>query len=195
VTAYSERYERALALAARAHREQTRKASDVPYVVHPVHVSVILIRHGFDEDVAIAALLHDVVEDQDVPLADIEAAFGVRVAGIVAALTEQKRAGGMPRPWETRKEEALAHLRSAGPEVAAVKAADVIHSVRGLAAALRIDGPEVWRSFSRGPALTLQFYRTAAAIIDAKLPGHPLAAEAAAAVDELAKAVEETSDR
>ncbi|MBN1659923.1 MAG: HD domain-containing protein [Anaerolineae bacterium] len=191
MTGYSERYEAALALAACAHRQQTRKGSDVPYIVHPVHASVILMRYGFDEDLVIAALLHDVVEDQDISPPEIEARFGGRVAGIVAALTEQKYAGGMPRPWETRKAEALDHLRRAGPDAAAVKAADLLHSLRGLAAALLEHGPDVWQHFSRGPGPTLHFYRGVVAIIHDKLPGHPLAAEAAAAVDDLARAVEQ----
>jgi (p)ppGpp synthase/HD superfamily hydrolase len=103
MTAYSDRYQAALILAAHAHRTQERKGSDVPYIVHPVQVSVILLRHGFAEDVAIAGLLHDVVEDQDVPLARIEADFGPEVAEMVAALTERKREGDVQRPWEARK--------------------------------------------------------------------------------------------
>ena len=87
--AYSERYDEALALAARAHRHQTRKGSDVPYLVHVVHVSVILLGHGFPRDVAIAGLLHDVVEDQGIPLSDIEADFGQAVANMVAAASEE----------------------------------------------------------------------------------------------------------
>ena len=62
------RYDAALALAARAHRDQLRKGTDLPYIAHPVHVSIILIRHGFGEDLTIAGLLHDVVEDTDTSL-------------------------------------------------------------------------------------------------------------------------------
>ena len=98
--AYSERYEAALTLAARAHRTQLRKVGDVPYIVHPVHVSAILLRHGFSEDVVIAGLLHDVIEDQDVSLERIEADFGPAIAEIVAALTERKKEAGVDRPWD-----------------------------------------------------------------------------------------------
>ena len=87
--AYSERYEAALAMAARTHRDQTRKASDVPYIVHLAHVSVILIRHGFGEDLAIAGLLHDAVEDQDLPLVEVEAADTLHtVRSLLAGLAE-----------------------------------------------------------------------------------------------------------
>lgn len=192
--AYSERYQAALVLAARAHRHQVRKGSDVPYIVHPVHVSAILMRYGFDEDLAIAALLHDVVEDQDVPASAIDV-FGPRVARIVAALTEQKSEAGVRRPWETRKQEALDDLVRGDADVAAVKAADVLHTVHDLAAALQARGPEAWQSFSRGPGPTLHFYQSAVAVIRDKLPGHPLAAEAAAAVDALAKVINAQQDK
>jgi (p)ppGpp synthase/HD superfamily hydrolase len=190
--AFSERYDAALVLAARAHRDQTRKGSDVPYLVHPVHVSVILLRYGFSEDVAIAGLLHDVVEDQDVPLSRIESGFGPAVAEMVAALTERKREAGRPRPWEVRKEEALTHIREASLEAVAVKAADALHSTRALAADLRREGPSLWSSFSRGPAKSLWYYQTVAAIVHERLGPHPLAAELNAAVRDLAQAIGET---
>ena len=88
--AYSPRFNQALALAARAHREQLRKGSDTPYIQHPVCVAFILQRHGFPEELIIAALLHDVVEDCAVALADLEHRFGAEVARLVAAVSEQK---------------------------------------------------------------------------------------------------------
>src|SRR5262245_25515348 len=102
---FSARYDAALALAARAHHEQMRKGTDIPYIAHPVHVSLILIRHGFAEDLAIAGLLHDVVEDTDVPLDQIAAEFGDLVAQLVAAVSETKTLDGAERSWEQRKAE------------------------------------------------------------------------------------------
>jgi (p)ppGpp synthase/HD superfamily hydrolase len=180
--AYSERYEDALALAASAHQDQTRKAGGEPYVVHVVHVSVILLRHGFSEDVAIAGLLHDVVEDQDVPLAEIEAGFGPAVAEMVAALTERKLEDGQERPWGDRKREALAHLEGTSREAAAVKAADTLHNARSLALALRRDGPSIWRRFKRGPAETLWYYRRVADLVRQRLGPHPLAEDLEVAI-------------
>ena len=182
---YSERYEAALALAASAHLGQARKAGGEPYIVHVVHVSVILLRHGFSEDVAIAGLLHDVVEDQEVPLAEIEAGFGPAVAEMVAALTERKRENGRERPWEDRKREALAHLEQASREAVAVKAADTLHNARSLALALHRDGPSPWRHFKRGPAETLWYYRSVADLVRQRLGAHPLAAELEAAIASL----------
>lgn len=195
MTAYSERYNAALTLAACAHREQTRKGSDVPYIVHPVHVSLILLRHGFAEDVVIAGLLHDVVEDSDVPLADIAAGFGPAVAEMVAALTERKKEGGLQRPWEIRKQEALEQIRNASLEAVAVKAADVLHSTHSMSRGLRRQGASLWSSFSRGPAKSLWYYQSVAALARERLGAHPLADELDRAVADLARVIAETENR
>lgn len=183
--AFSPRYDAALALAARAHRNQLRKGTDLPYFAHPVHVSVILIRHGFGEDVTIAGLLHDVVEDTDTPLQVITEAFGADVARLVEAVSETKAADGAELPWEQRKAEKLAHLLAGGPDVAALKAADAIHNVRSISADLRGAGASVWDRFKRGPAPTLGYYHAILDGVRAKLGAHPIVAELAEAVAEL----------
>ncbi len=190
--AYSQRYEAALNLSAGAHLHQKRKGGAAPYIVHPVHVSVILIRHGFEEDVAIAGLLHDVVEDQDVTLAQIEAGFGPAVAETVDALTELKQEDGVKRPWEVRKREALHQIRRASQAAVAVKAADAIHGTRTLASDLRQRGPEVWDAFTRGPDQSLWYYQRVAEIVGERLEGHPLADELDRAIADLEEAITET---
>jgi (p)ppGpp synthase/HD superfamily hydrolase len=169
-----------------------RKGSDVPYIVHPVHVSVMLLRHGFGEDVVVAGLLHDVVEDQDVPLAEVEAAFGPAVAEMVGALSERKREKGRERPWEARKQEKLDQLRQASLDTVAVKAADTLHNAHSMIRDLRRSGPAFWDNFSRGAAQSLWYYQSVAAIVGERLGEHPLARELAAAVKELARVVAET---
>jgi (p)ppGpp synthase/HD superfamily hydrolase len=186
---FSARYDAALALAARAHRKQLRKGTDLPYIMHVVHVSTILIRHGFDEDLAVAGLLHDVVEDCDVPLAQIADAFGSTVARLVEAVSESKAADGLELPWEQRKDEKLAHLRAGGPEVAALKAADAIHNLRSISADFRAVGPAVWGRFQRGPEPTLGYYHAIRDAVRAKLGDHPIVAELADAVAELEQLV------
>lgn len=187
--AYSARYEAALTLAAHAHREQVRKGSDVPYIVHPVHVSAILLRYGFSEEVAIAGLLHDVVEDQDVSLADIEAEFGPAVAEMVEALSERKREGGDERPWEVRKQEKLEHLQQASLGAVAVKAADTLHNIRSVQTGLREQGASFWSHFKRGPGPSLWYYRSVTKIVRERLGGHPLADELDRAFEELKQAL------
>jgi (p)ppGpp synthase/HD superfamily hydrolase len=190
MNAYSARYDAALALAARAHRDQVRKGTDLPYIAHVVHVSVILIRHGFGESLAIAGLLHDVVEDCDVSLATIAAAFGDEVAHLVEAVSETKALDGAALPWEQRKAEKLAHLQAGGPDVAALKAADAIHNARSIAADLRTAGAAVWDRFKRGPQPTLAYYRAILDGVRTKLGDHPIVAELDAAVAELAREAE-----
>ncbi len=189
---YSPRYDAALKLAAYAHSAQRRKGSNIPYVVHPVHVSVILLRYGFPEDLVTAGLLHDVVEDQDVSLAEIEAEFGPEVARLVAAVSEQKKEAGVERPWEVRKQEQLDHLREAGEDVLALKAVDVLHNVHSIAYSLRSDGPAIWDSFKRGPEVSLWYYRRGASLVRMRLGAHPLVEELDEAIQDLESAIAET---
>lgn len=193
LNAFATRYDAALTLAASAHRTQTRKGSDTPYIVHPVHVSILLIRHGFGEDVAIAGLLHDVVEDQDVTLAEIEEVFGPEVAEMVDALTERKRVAGMPQSWETRKQEALERLARSSASAAAVKAADVLHNAMTLAEQLRRQR-NIWRYYSRGPEQTLWYYRGVAAIVGQKLGQISLVQELETTIANLEQAISDAGE-
>ncbi|HNP71999.1 MAG TPA: HD domain-containing protein [Kouleothrix sp.] len=189
--AYSQRYDAALALAARAHRAQLRKGTDLPYIAHPVHVALILERYGFGEELAIAGLLHDVVEDTDVPIERIRDEFGDAVAQLVAAATETKRANGAELPWEERKAEKLERLRTSGPEVAALKAADALHNTRSLIRDLMNEGPAVWARFKRGPRQSIDYYAAIGAGVRAKLGDHGLATELDAAVADLRRVAEQ----
>ena len=120
------------------------------------------------------------------PIERIASEFGDTVAELVAAVSETKTANGAERPWEQRKAEKLAHLHAAGPEVAALKAADAIHNARSLAADVRQDGPSVWGRFKRGAGQTLGYYREILDAVRAKLGDQPIVVELAAAVEELA---------
>jgi (p)ppGpp synthase/HD superfamily hydrolase len=185
VSAYSPKYDAALVFAARAHRDQVRKGTDIPYVTHPFHVSVLLMKHGFDEDLAIAALLHDVVEDCNVPIAEVEAEFGPRVADLVDAVSERKAEDGVIWGWEERKRASLARLRGGDADVGALKAADALHNVRAITADIGRDGPSVWKRFKRGPDPSIRYYREILAIARTVLPGHSLPEELAQAIDDL----------
>ena len=104
------RFDSALVYAAALHREQVRKANDTPYLAHLLAVAAIVIEHGGDEDEAIAALLHDAVEDQGgQSVADeITVRFGARVRDLVLAATDSHETP--KRPWLERKQAHLAHL-------------------------------------------------------------------------------------
>ncbi|MCJ7737683.1 MAG: HD domain-containing protein [Anaerolineae bacterium] len=188
---YSELYERALRIAAGSHRRQNRKGSAIPYITHPVHVSLILLRYGFPMEVCIAGLLHDVVEDQNYTLAAIDKDFGPRVAHIVGALSETKSDGrGNKLPWEIRKADGLAKVRQAGQEAAAVKAADTIHNINSTLYDIRASGVAVLDRFNRGPQQMLANYRKIVALVDKAIGPHPLADELAAATVDLGEVVD-----
>jgi (p)ppGpp synthase/HD superfamily hydrolase len=190
--AFSATFDAALALAAMAHRTQTRKGTGepgVPYIVHPVHVATILLRHGFDEAIVLAGLLHDTVEDCGVALDEIEARFGADVARLVAAVSETKTSdAGEKRPWRVRKDESLAHLAAADEAVAALKAADALHNASCTVAELGRDGSVVWTRFNAGSKDTLWYYGEITRLCGARLgDAHPLVDELRRAVDEMAK--------
>ncbi|MGD2144397.1 MAG: HD domain-containing protein [Anaerolineae bacterium] len=190
---YSEQYEEALRVATVAHRRQTRKGSGLPYIIHPFHVSVILMRHGFSKHAVIAGLLHDVVEDQGLSIVQIEELSGVRVAEIVEAMSERKKdSEGVRRPWDVRKREALDQIRAASDDAVAVKAADTVHNARSFVQDLRQEGVEIWQHFNRGPRAQLDYYCEIRGIVEDRLGAHPLVAELADAVEALAGVIGET---
>lgn len=157
---FTDRFDRALAYASAAHRQQTRKGSNIPYVSHLLGVSAIALENGADEDQAIAALLHDAVEDQGGTerLADIRAAFGERVANIVAHCTDTDVE---PKPpWRPRKEAYIAHLSSAPHDALEVSLADKTHNASAIVADLQCHGEAVWERFTGGREGSLWYYRT-----------------------------------
>jgi (p)ppGpp synthase/HD superfamily hydrolase len=154
------RFEQALPYAAHLHRDQVRKGTDVPYVSHLLAVAGIVLEHGGNEDEAIAALLHDAVEDQGgaPTLQTIRLRFGDTVAAIVEGCTDTDE---MPKPpWRPRKEAYIAHVASASPSVRLVSAADKLHNARTILADYRRYGDAVWDRFSGGKDGTLWYYRT-----------------------------------
>lgn len=189
--AFSVRFDEALAFAACAHRAQVRKGTPhpgVPYIVHPMHVATILRDHGFDEDLCIAGLLHDTVEDTDASADAIAAQFGANVAALVAAVTEQKTTtAGQKRPWRDRKLEQLDHLRRGGPRVAALKCADALHNAAATTMDVERNGASVWARFNAGPADTVWYYSQIVELSGAALGAdHSLVKELAGVVDRLA---------
>ena len=178
---------RALKYASKHHGGQTRKGGDVPYVAHLLAVSALVLEDGGSERQAIAALLHDVVEDTDVSRRDVRKRFGRKVERIVAACTDVDGGGShTAKNWMRRRRRMLARLRdpSTSTSVVRVKAADSLANVRSLTADLRRQGPEVWTSFHAGAVDQLWYYRSVAVVVSVRLPGL-LADELRVAVHEL----------
>jgi (p)ppGpp synthase/HD superfamily hydrolase len=156
------RFEQALIFATRKHAGQTRKKTQAPYVSHLLIVAGIVLEAGGDEDHAIAALLHDVVEDcGGAPmLKEIRRRFGKRVAHVVEGCTDTDVT---PKPpWRERKEQYLKHLRNADRDTRLVSAADKLHNARSILADYRDIGERVWERFAGQRAGTLWYYRALA---------------------------------
>lgn len=160
VTPLGARFERALLFATRKHAGQHRKGTTVPYVAHLLCVASLVLEAGGDEDLAIAALLHDVVEDcGGAPmLKEIRRRFGERVAHVVDGCTDTD-VDPKP-PWRQRKEDYIAHLRTADADTRLVSAADKLHNVRSIVATYREIGDRVWERFHGKRDGTLWYYRT-----------------------------------
>lgn len=152
------RFHDALVFAARKHARQTRKKTSIPYIAHLMSVSALVLEAGGDEDLAIAGLLHDVVEDCGgrPMLKEVRRRFGRRVAHIVAGCTD---AYTYPKPpWRQRKMEYLKHLRSADRDVRLVSAADKLHNAQAIVTDYRMVGEAVWDRFKGGREGTLCYY-------------------------------------
>ena len=146
--------------AAEKHKGQTRKASTIPYITHLMGVASLVLEAGGDEDLAIGALLHDVVEDcGGAPmLKEVRRRFGKRVAKVVDGCTD---ADTYPKPpWRERKEKYIRHLKSADADTQLVSAADKLNNVRSILSDYRVLGESVWSRFNGGRDGTLWYYRT-----------------------------------
>ena len=161
-----------------------RKASTIPYIAHLMGVASLTLEAGGDEDLAIAALLHDVVEDcGGAPmLKQVRRRFGSRVARVVDGCTD---ADTYPKPpWRERKEKYLRHLQKADGDTRLVSAADKLNNVRSILVDYRELGESIWSRFNGGRDGTLWYYR---ALLDEFLrrPANRITRELALAVEEL----------
>ena len=179
------RLSEAVAFALRIHAEQARKGSKTPHISHLLDVAGLVLKHGGDEEQAMATLLHDAVEDKGTHQLDaIRQRFGARVAAIVEDCTN---ADTLPKPsWQARKETYIAHLKHAAPEVWLISRADKLHNARAICTALRTYGCAVSDRFKGGRDRTVWYYETMSNAFKRLTPG-PLAVELAEAVGEMKK--------
>ncbi len=169
---FGERFDHALVFAHGLHRGQKRKVAGVPYICHLLGVAALVIEDGGGEDEAIAALLHDSIEDQgshypggkEQLRADIGRDFGAEVRRIVEACTEdyvhaRERHTDRRAQWRAFKEAYVEHIRAADAAVRRVSCADSLHNVRAITADHRRLGDEIWKRFrTKTPDDQLWFY-------------------------------------
>jgi GTP pyrophosphokinase len=178
------RFDQAFLYASELHRRQLRKGTSIPYLAHLMSVAALVLEDGGSEAEAIAALLHDAVEDQggQVTLAEIRQRFGEQIANWVMELSDTDT---LPKPpWRKRKEAYLEHLAQAGPEVLRISLADKLHNARSILEDLRREGSPSLERFNGGKTGTLWYYRRLVEIFQARLAS-PRAAELARVVSEL----------
>ncbi len=182
----SKRFQDALTYAAIKHADQTRKGSGVPYIAHLLGTASIALEYGAGEDEAIAALLHDVVEDQGgaAVLEEIREKFGAEVARIVQACSDTDQT---PKPpWEERKRRYVEDLRTADRAVALVSASDKLYNAASIVRDHRRVGEALWRRFSAPKEKTIWYY---GALVDALRANpatpRPLITELTSIVEEL----------
>lgn len=182
------RFERALLFASKMHARQTKKGSGVPYIAHLLGVASLVLEAGGDEDLAIAALLHDVVEDCGGPpvLKQVGRRFGKRVAHIVDGCTDSYT--DPKPPWRERKEQYLTKLRNEDDETRLVSAADKLYNARSILSDYRHLGETVWERFTGKREGTLWYYRALVQEFGQRAPNR-LAEELERVVVELEKLV------
>jgi (p)ppGpp synthase/HD superfamily hydrolase len=194
VLTLTDRFDRALLYATHIHGGQLRKGTCVPYIAHLLAVVATVLEYDGSEDMAIAALLHDAVEDQggEPRLADIRNRFGERVAEIVRACSDSvadTSAGQQKEAWHLRKTRYVAHLGTADADTLLVSLADKVHNARSILRDLRKPdvGAAVWARFKSSQQDTLWHYRELAKAFAQYRPGQ-LADELGEIVDALEQA-------
>jgi hypothetical protein len=164
----TQRFDQALQFAHTLHRKQKRKGTDIPYISHLLGVCSLVLEHGGDEDQAIAALLHDAVEDQGDSYAggveqlrqDIEDKFGSTVLRIVNGCTD---ADTVPKPpWRARKEAYIAHIQNAGSDIRFVSCCDKLHNARAILTDYLAVRDDLWGRFNADKEDILWYYRSLA---------------------------------
>jgi (p)ppGpp synthase/HD superfamily hydrolase len=176
-TALTDRFDRALLCATHVHGGQVRKATSIPYVAHLLAVAATVLEYGRSEDMAIAALLHDAVEDKggEPRLSGIRNRFGDRVADIVRSCTDtvaDLSARQSKEDWHDRNKQYIEHLKKVDKETLLVSLSDTIHNARSILRDFRKPeiGPNVWGRFKKPKEDTLWYYRVLASAFQKLLP-------------------------
>lgn len=178
----------ALELALRLHGSQYRKGTRIPYASHLMAVAALVMEDGGPEDLVIAALLHDAVEDQGgLPtLAAITESYGDAVAELVLACSDAApNHGDSKPPWRERKTRYIAALETASEEALVIAAADKLHNAEATLADLRTDGEHVWDRFATGREGFLWYHDAVMAVLQRKLPDSRSVARLRRVLDEL----------
>jgi len=176
---FSDIVQKALVFAACRHKIP-RKGTDIPYITHPAHVAIILARHGFEDQVLAAAILHDVLEDTNTSAEELLREFGPQVTQMVREVSEPQMSD-RPRKetWDLRKATKLKMLEQASPGALAIVAADRVHNTANILRDIEEHGSATWTRFNSSPEKMLEFGRKVLEILRRRFP-HQMTEEYAA---------------
>ena len=146
----------AIEVASKAHRDQVRKGTDIPYITHIFSVAILLAQGSFSGEVIVAGILHDTVEDTSITLDFIREGFGDRVACIVRLCSESDKS----LPWEERKSHTIDFPKTAPLQGKLVICAEKLHNIRMIKSEYERSANEVWTSFKRGREKQEWYYRS-----------------------------------
>lgn len=144
----------AISFAVGVHARQKRKGKEVSYIMHPLSVGLLLASSGAEQDVVIAGILHDTIEDTEVTYGEIADKFGTRVADMVNDVTEQDKS----LPWIERKKQALEHVKDMREDSVLVKTADVLHNMSDQLADYKKEGDAMFKKFNARKEAQLERY-------------------------------------
>jgi len=195
MAAVGKRFRDALVWAAELHEDQDRKGGDVPYVAHLLGVAAIVLEHGGSEDVAIAALLHDALEDQahKITEGEIRTRFGDAVERIVVECSdgtpEEQRDRSHDR-WFARKKKYIAEIAHKSDGALMVSMADKLYNARSMLEDYRTEGETLWGRFTTGREGNLWYYAAMVAAYEKRVGHTRLWGELARTVSEMRNLVE-----
>lgn len=149
---------KALRIAALAHKDDTRKGKELPYIVHPVEVAMILQENGMEDDIIIAGLLHDTLEDTELTKNEVEKEFGKRIADLVVAASEKLEKRD-ETDWEERKKHTINYLKNADEDIQILSCADKLSNAKSIAIDLDKNGENLWARFNAGYDKQKWYYR------------------------------------
>ena len=158
---------KAIEFAAKAHYGQFRKGTKLPYILHPLGVAKILIEHDCSEEIVVAGILHDTVEDTSVTLREINENFGVRVAELVEALSEPDKSDS----WENRKQHTIDYLKVAPIDVLLISCADKLHNIRAIREDHARYGEVLWSRFNSPKKKQKWYYQSLAEVFVSRIEG------------------------
>ena len=160
---------KAIEFAAAAHRGQFRKGTKLPYIYHPLGVGQILIEHGCTEDIVVAGILHDTIEDTAVTSEDIAENFGHKITEIVVGASEPDKSD----TWENRKQHTIEYLHKAPIAVLLVIAADKLDNINSMLIDYEKEGEALWLRFNRPKEKQQWYYRTLMTVFKNRINREP----------------------